>query len=219
MACFWASVLLAPTVFCLSMLWFVSGWEHGYSGVFIAAVAGCFFASQDNPAPFIKSFLVATLISSTAAGIYLFAFMPNVHDFGSLAILLAVPLLFGWDAVGLEPGDQVGAFSPRAADLLEGDHRRSQVGDDLGRRIGADMGALHVEERRIVDALRRIDQCIAERDIERDRDAMIIWPVGGPPVPPTAPKSPRRSRQSAGAGLPNHWPTAPGRWRGRAAGR
>lgn len=84
---------VALSVFCLSMLWFVSGWEHGYSGVFIAAVAGCFFASQDNPAPFIKSFLVATLISSMAAGIYLFALMPNVHDFGSLAILLAVPLL------------------------------------------------------------------------------------------------------------------------------
>ncbi|WP_313487867.1 FUSC family protein [Stutzerimonas kunmingensis] len=84
---------VALSVFCLSMLWFVSGWEHGYSGVFIAAVAGCFFASQDNPAPFIKSFLVATLISSTAAGVYLFALMPNVHDFGSLAILLALPLL------------------------------------------------------------------------------------------------------------------------------
>lgn len=84
---------VALSVFCLSMLWFVSGWEHGYSGVFIAAVAGCFFASQDNPAPFIKSFLNATVISSVAAGIYLFALMPNVHDFGSLATLLAVPLL------------------------------------------------------------------------------------------------------------------------------
>lgn len=84
---------VAVSVFCLSMLWFVSGWEHGYSGVFIAAVSGCFFANQDNPAPFIKSFLVATVISMLAAGIYLFALMPNVHDFGSLATLLAIPLL------------------------------------------------------------------------------------------------------------------------------
>lgn len=84
---------VALSIFCLFMLWFVSGWQHGFSAVFIAAVAGCFFASQDNPAPFIKSFLVATLISSAAAGIYLFALMPNVHDFGSLATLLAVPLL------------------------------------------------------------------------------------------------------------------------------
>ena len=84
---------VAVSIFCLSMLWFVSGWEHGYSGVFIAAVSGCFFASQDNPAPFIKSFLVATVISTLAAGIYLFALMPNVHDFGSLATLLAIPLL------------------------------------------------------------------------------------------------------------------------------
>lgn len=84
---------VALSIFCLSMLWFASGWEHGYSGVFIAAVSGCFFASQDNPAPFIKSFLVATVISTLAAGIYLFALMPNVHDFGSLVSLLAVPLL------------------------------------------------------------------------------------------------------------------------------
>lgn len=88
-----SAVSVAVSIFCLSMLWFVSGWEHGYSGVFIAAVSGCFFASQDNPAPFIKSFLVATVFSTLAAAIYLFALMPNVHDFGSLATLLAVPLL------------------------------------------------------------------------------------------------------------------------------
>ena len=83
---------MALSVFCLSMLWFASGWQQGYS-VFIAAVAGCFFASQDNPAPFIRSFLAATLVSISAAAIYLFALMPNVHDFGSLATLLAGPLL------------------------------------------------------------------------------------------------------------------------------
>ncbi|HBZ99630.1 MAG TPA: hypothetical protein DEO97_12840, partial [Pseudomonas sp.] len=48
---------------------------------------------QDNPAPFIRSFLAATVVSISAAGIYLFALMPNVHDFGSLATLLAGPLL------------------------------------------------------------------------------------------------------------------------------
>ena len=66
-----------------------------YSGVFIAAVAGCFFASQDNPAPFIRSFLAATLVSISAAAIYLFALMPNVHDFGSLATLLWLHVLAG----------------------------------------------------------------------------------------------------------------------------
>ncbi|MCQ4288929.1 FUSC family protein [Pseudomonas stutzeri] len=80
-------------VLLVSLLWYWSGWAHGYTGVFLAAVASCFFAGQDNPAPFIKSMLVATLISTAAAAIYLFALMPNVHDFGSLAILLAAPLL------------------------------------------------------------------------------------------------------------------------------
>lgn len=86
-----ASVALG--VFLLCVLWFLSGWEHGYAAVFIAAVASCFFAGQDNPAPFIRSFLVATLISTLAAATYLFALMPNVQDFGSLATLFAVPLL------------------------------------------------------------------------------------------------------------------------------
>ena len=80
-------------VLLVSLLWYLSGWKHGATGVFIATVASCFFASQDNPAPFIKSFLVATLMSIVAAAVYLFALMPNVQDFGSLAILLAAPLL------------------------------------------------------------------------------------------------------------------------------
>lgn len=84
---------VAAGIFLLCVLWYFSGWEHGYAAVFIAAVASCFFAGQDNPAPFIRSFLVATLISTLTAATYLFALMPNVQDFGSLATLLAVPLL------------------------------------------------------------------------------------------------------------------------------
>ncbi|MFG3696063.1 FUSC family protein [Stutzerimonas stutzeri] len=87
------AVSTGTLVLLISLLWHLSGWQHAYTGVFIATVASCFFASQDNPAPFIKSFLLTTLASIVAAAIYLFALMPNVQDFGSLAILLAVPLL------------------------------------------------------------------------------------------------------------------------------
>ncbi|MGY8820247.1 MAG: FUSC family protein [Pseudomonadales bacterium] len=89
-----SAVSVGSLVLIIGLLWYLSGWQHGATGVFIAAVASCFFASQDNPAPFIKSFLVATLFSIATAAIYLFALIPNVHDFGSLAALLAVPLLF-----------------------------------------------------------------------------------------------------------------------------
>jgi uncharacterized membrane protein YccC len=88
-----SAVSVGLLVLLISLLWYLSGWQHGATGVFIAAVASCFFASQDNPAPFIKSFFVATLASIAMATIYLFALIPNVHDFGSLAVLLAVPLL------------------------------------------------------------------------------------------------------------------------------
>src|SRR5690606_2334026 len=84
---------VAVSVFCLSMLWFVSGWEHGYSGVLCPADSGCFFSGQYNSECFSKSFPVPTVISMLASGIYLFALMPNVYDSGSLPRLLAVPLL------------------------------------------------------------------------------------------------------------------------------
>lgn len=86
-----ASVGLSVFVACL--LWIAVGWDYGFSGIFLVAVASCFFAAQDNPAPFIKTFLNWTLISTVAAGVYLFGLLPNIHDFGMLAIALALPLL------------------------------------------------------------------------------------------------------------------------------
>lgn len=86
-----ASVGLSVVVACL--LWMNLGWDYGFSGIFLAAVVGCFFAAQDNPAPFIRSFLLWTVVSAVAAGIYLFGVLPQVHGFEMLAVALAVPLL------------------------------------------------------------------------------------------------------------------------------
>lgn len=81
------------SVFVACLIWMSLGWDYGFSGIFLAAVVGCFFATQDNPAPFIRSFLFWTVVSTVAAGIYLFGLMPFIHDFGMLATALAVPLL------------------------------------------------------------------------------------------------------------------------------
>lgn len=93
-----ASVGLSVLVACL--LWIAVGWDYGFSGIFMVAVVGCFFGGQDNPAPFIKSFLTWTLISTVAAGIYLFGVLPGIHDFSMLAIALAVPLLLAGTLTG-----------------------------------------------------------------------------------------------------------------------
>lgn len=93
-----ASVGLSVLVACL--LWIAVGWDYGFSGIFMVAVVGCFFGGQDNPAPFIQSFLSWTLISTAAAGIYLFGVLPGIHDFAMLAIALAVPLLLAGTLTG-----------------------------------------------------------------------------------------------------------------------
>lgn len=87
------AAMVGLSVFVACTLWRLLGWDYGFSGVFLCAVVGCFFAAQDNPAPFIRSFLTWTLISTLAAGIYLFGLLPNIHTFEMLAIALALPLL------------------------------------------------------------------------------------------------------------------------------
>ncbi|MFM0340914.1 FUSC family protein [Paraburkholderia fungorum] len=74
-------------------LWISSGWADGASAVTLAAVACCFFAALDEPAPMVFRFFVATAISVAAAGVYLFAVLPHVHDFPMLVILFAAPFI------------------------------------------------------------------------------------------------------------------------------
>jgi uncharacterized membrane protein YccC len=74
-------------------LWISSGWADGASAVTLAAVACCFFAALDEPAPLVFRFFVATAIAVVAAGVYLFAVLPHVHDFAMLVILFAAPFI------------------------------------------------------------------------------------------------------------------------------
>jgi uncharacterized membrane protein YccC len=82
-----AAVILACT------LWISSGWNDGASAVTLAAVACCFFAALDEPAPMVFRFFLATGVSVVAAGVYLFAVLPHVHDFPMLVILFAAPFI------------------------------------------------------------------------------------------------------------------------------
>ncbi|HZZ12871.1 MAG TPA: FUSC family protein [Paraburkholderia sp.] len=74
-------------------LWISSGWADGASAVTLAAVACCFFAALDEPAPLVFKFFLATAVSVVAAGIYLFVVLPHVHDFPMLVILFAAPFI------------------------------------------------------------------------------------------------------------------------------
>ncbi|WP_454828889.1 FUSC family protein [Paraburkholderia xenovorans] len=84
----------AAAVVLACSLWIGSGWNDGASAVTLAAVACCFFAALDEPAPFVFRFFVATAISVVAAGVYLFAVLPHVHDFPMLVVMFAAPFIF-----------------------------------------------------------------------------------------------------------------------------
>src|ERR1700722_7839213 len=80
-------------IFLLSSLWIASGWNDGAGAVSLAAVACCFFAALDDPAPQVFKFFTATSASVALAGLYLFVVLPNVHDFPMLVILFAGPFI------------------------------------------------------------------------------------------------------------------------------
>lgn len=86
-----ASAVGAIIVAC--SLWISSGWQDGAGAVTLAAVACCFFASLDEPAPQVFRFFAATCASVVFAGLYLFAVLPHVHDFPMLVIMFAGPFI------------------------------------------------------------------------------------------------------------------------------
>ncbi|WP_020652828.1 FUSC family protein [Massilia niastensis] len=76
--------------------WILTGWPAGSAMPMMAAVMSCFFATQDDPVPFIKGFLVWTIYSVPVSAIYLLAVLPAIHSFEMLVLACApVFLLLG----------------------------------------------------------------------------------------------------------------------------
>jgi uncharacterized membrane protein YccC len=94
------------TVLVCCAFWILSGWSAGATAPMMAAVLCCFFSTQDDPVPFIKSFLAWTVYSVPASALYLLVLLPAVHGFETfvlvcaplflvLGVLLARPSTFG----------------------------------------------------------------------------------------------------------------------------
>ena len=89
-----AAAGLAVGLTCL--FWIASAWPEGAVAAEMAAIACCFFATQDDPVPAILTFLRWTAVAVLVDGVYLFAILPSVHDFSMLVLVLAPAfLLFG----------------------------------------------------------------------------------------------------------------------------
>ncbi|CDY79336.1 Inner membrane component of tripartite multidrug resistance system [Caballeronia glathei] len=80
-------------IFVSMCIWIASGWNDGAGAVTLAAVAVCFFAALDEPAPQVFTFFVYTCLSVVLAGLYLFVILPTVHDFPMLVLFFAVPFI------------------------------------------------------------------------------------------------------------------------------
>ena len=75
---------------CYCAIWILLGWEAGSSGAMMAAIVGAYFAAQDDPVPSQLSFLLCLVAATVLASIYLFGILPALHDFASIALVLAV---------------------------------------------------------------------------------------------------------------------------------
>ncbi len=98
------ATIVAVLVCCA--FWILTGWPAGATAPMMCAVLCCFFSTQDDPVPFIKSFLEWTVYSVPASALYLLVLLPAVHTFEMfvlvcapaflvIGVLLARPSTFG----------------------------------------------------------------------------------------------------------------------------
>ena len=74
-------------------LCWVLGWDQGSASMGIAAVGSSLFAFLDDPRPFLRRMLMATVLAVPVAALYVFAIFPALDGYVSLTLALA-PLLF-----------------------------------------------------------------------------------------------------------------------------
>lgn len=70
-------------------MWIATGWPDGSAAPLMAAVACSFFATFDDPAPYIVAFANAAILGAVCAGIYLFGVLPHATVFEMLILALA----------------------------------------------------------------------------------------------------------------------------------
>jgi uncharacterized membrane protein YccC len=86
-----AAAALATLACCA--FWIITGWPAGSAAPMMAAILCCFFASQDDPVPFIKVFLMYTLYSIPLCAIYILVLLPAIHSFEMLMLVCAPTFL------------------------------------------------------------------------------------------------------------------------------
>jgi len=93
----WSAAGAAAAILICCAFWIGTGWPDGASAPMMAAVACSFFAAQDEPARFIRSFGLWSLVAIVVVAIYLFALVPAISHLEVLVVALAPTfLLYGF---------------------------------------------------------------------------------------------------------------------------
>lgn len=83
-------------------LWIGLSWPEGGSAVVIACILCALFSNLDEPGPTATRVLFGTLTAIPISALYAFAVLPSIHDFATLAIMLA-PVLLAIGAIQSRP--------------------------------------------------------------------------------------------------------------------
>ncbi len=87
-----AAAAAIGTLVCCAF-WILTGWPSGAAAPMMAAILCCFFATQDDPVPFIKVFLMYTIYAIPLCALYLLVLLPAVHSFEMLMLVCAPTFL------------------------------------------------------------------------------------------------------------------------------
>jgi uncharacterized membrane protein YccC len=92
----WSAAGAAIAILICCAFWIGTGWPDGASAPMMAAVACSFFAAQDEPARFIRSFGLWSLVAIVVVAVYLFVLVPAISHLEVLVVALAPTfLLYG----------------------------------------------------------------------------------------------------------------------------
>jgi uncharacterized membrane protein YccC len=107
-----AGLATAVAIMLYCAVWILLAWPNGSATAAFAALITCSFATQDDPAPVIGRYLVATLKTFPLSALYLFVILPRVDGYGMLIVTLA-PALFWMGYIQADP-----RRSPEALPML-----------------------------------------------------------------------------------------------------
>ncbi|GJE41111.1 p-hydroxybenzoic acid efflux pump subunit AaeB [Methylobacterium soli] len=84
-----SAIGVAATILLTSAIWIATAWPDGSGAPMMAAVACCFFATLDDPAPAIMGFATSAIIGALVGGVYLFAILPFATNIETVILFLA----------------------------------------------------------------------------------------------------------------------------------